>query len=897
MIDADPLVRDLPDPESAQRFLDQFAETHPSFVKKLSKNRALESDLLTLVSYSPLLAATLLQNPEYLWWLNRKRSEGTVRDKQELLESLARFSMTNSQVESNVLLSRFRRRELLRIFLRDIRRLATIAEITEEISNLADAVLENALRMARQDLDNRYGSPLETDDKGRKKQADFCIVSLGKLGSSELNYSSDIDLLFIYSGEGSTSGSGSKGTVTNREYFVKLAQSITKLVGGQSGEGAAYRVDMRLRPHGRVGPLAMSLRDTVKYYCSEAAAWERQVLIRSRSSAGSESIFKLFFLQVENTVFASEQVVAEALNNVRRSKQKIDLEQKVRTGFDVKLGIGGIREIEFIAQALQLAHGGRDKWLRSPHTLISLTRLADRGHLHENELTELFDAYDFLRHLEHILQMENGLQTHTVSDEPARREMLARRMRCENLTEFDAALAKHTSNVNRAFRRVFSEFRENEEEMQIDVRRESTAKTSRKTMILDDQSEPPNEIRRLIETSPRFAEIVAADPEILRQLPNINGDFPDRDYPNIFAEAVFSGDDFRTQLSSLRKTWHHLVSEILAFDVLEKIALRKAKALQTGLAEASIETALRIARYELERRFAFDIEGFSLAAMGLGKLGGGGVDYDSDLDLVMVFDNTQVQPAVKDEITLLEFYTRAVEIFVNTLSAMTRDGSLYRVDLRLRPHGKDGAIAISHTAFAEYMRTKSAVWELLAFVKLRGVGGNLGIAKSVEAEIREIIHAKAQKIDPDELSAETRRIRMSLEKRRSDARRRFDIDIKYGQGGMLDIYFAIRFLQLRDYVPDDDASRSTDLTLAKLKDAGSLSDENFVKLLGGYTFLSKLDHDLRLTVGRTTRLPLANKNALSIIAERMKIGSIESLLESVTVHRLDIRSAFDAIVA
>ncbi|MGQ0541203.1 MAG: hypothetical protein ACT4O9_05040 [Blastocatellia bacterium] len=896
MIDADPLVRDLPDPESAKRFLDQFAEKHPSQFKKLSKNKALESDVLTLVSFSPLLAATLLQNPEYLWWLNRKRSEGTVRDKQELLESLARFSMTNSQVETNVLLSRFRRRELLRIFLRDIRRLATIAEITEEISNLADAVLENALRVARQELDNRYGSPLETDDKGRRKPAEFCIVSLGKLGSKELNYSSDIDLLFIYSGEGSTSGSGSKGTVTNREYFVKLAESITKLVGGQSGEGAAYRVDMRLRPHGRVGPLAMSLRETVKYYCSEAATWERQVLIRSRSSAGSDHIFKSFFLQVENTVFASEQDVADALDNVRRSKQKIDLEQRVRSGFDVKLGIGGIREIEFIAQALQLAFGGRDNWLRSPHTLISLTRLADRGHLHESELTELFDAYDFLRHLEHILQMENGLQTHTVSEEPASREVLARRMRCERPTEFEAKLSTHTANVNRVFRRVFSDFRENEDESQIEQRTASTAKVFSETILLDGQTEPSDEIRRIVETSPRFAEIVAADPEILNQLPDINGDFPDRDYSSILTEAVFAWDDLRLQLSALRMTWHRLLSEILAFDVLGKTTLKKTKALQTSLAEASIETALRITKFELERRFANEIGRFSFAVMGLGKLGGGGVDYDSDLDLVMVYDNTQMPPVAKSEITLLEFYTRTVEIFVNTLSAMTREGSLYRVDLRLRPHGKDGALAISHTAFSEYMRTKSAVWELLAFVKLRGVGGDPGIARSVEAEIRDIIHAKAKKIDAHELSAETRRIRLSLEKLRSDARRRLDIDIKYGQGGMLDIYFAIRFLQLRDNVPDDDASRSTDLTLAKLKYAGSLSDENFAKLLGGYEFLSKLDHDLRLTVGRTTRLPLANKHALSIIAERMKMASVESLLESVTAHRLDIRSAFDSIV-
>src|SRR5215813_250429 len=176
------LIKDLPDPESARRFITDLAEKNPSQSARLAKNEGLLSDVLTLVSFSPLLATTLIQNPTYIDWLNRKRAHGGGRSKEELLEALARFSLTNSQLETQVLLARFRRRELLRIFLRDIRRLATIAEITEEISNLADAILEHALRLERQELENRFGLPLETDDKGRSKPAGFCIVSLGKLG-------------------------------------------------------------------------------------------------------------------------------------------------------------------------------------------------------------------------------------------------------------------------------------------------------------------------------------------------------------------------------------------------------------------------------------------------------------------------------------------------------------------------------------------------------------------------------------------------------------------------------------------------------------------------------------------------------------------------------------------
>ncbi|MEP6850299.1 MAG: glutamine-synthetase adenylyltransferase, partial [Acidobacteriota bacterium] len=271
------LIEALPDPEAARRFLGELAQKDAAQSGKLTKNPGLLSDVLTLASYSPLLATTLLQHPNYISWLSRRRADAGGRSKDELLESLARFTLTNSQFETQVLLARFRRRELLRIFLRDIRRLATIAEITEEISNLADAILEHALRGARQELENRFGLPLESDEKGRERPSGFCIVSLGKLGSRELNYSSDIDLLFLYSGDGNTAGTGSRESITNREFSIKLAQRVTKLVGEQTGEGAAYRVDLRLRPHGRIGPLAMSVNDTVRYYRTEARGWEKQV--------------------------------------------------------------------------------------------------------------------------------------------------------------------------------------------------------------------------------------------------------------------------------------------------------------------------------------------------------------------------------------------------------------------------------------------------------------------------------------------------------------------------------------------------------------------------------------------------------------------------------------------
>lgn len=890
MTDISQIIGKLPDPVSAQLFWERLSENHPSAAKKLEKRSVLLTDVLTLVTYSPLIASTLLNNTEYIWWLDRKRGESVVRNKEELLESLARFSLTNSQIDQNILYARFRRRELVRIFLRDIRGLSTIAEITEEISNLADSILEDALRKARQEMDNRFGSPQVADAKGRLKPADFCIVSLGKLGSRELNYSSDIDLLFMYTAEGTTSGVGSRGSVTNKEYFNKLASAIIKLVGSSSGEGAAYRVDMRLRPYGSVGPLTASLAETIRYYKEKAAPWERQVLIRMRASAGDRSMFRRFAKEVEPIVFSASETVDHALANVKRSKQMIDLDKATSKGIDVKLGIGGIREIEFIAQALQLAYGGRDSWLRSPHTLISLRRLADRDLLSDTELTELANAYAFLRKLEHILQMEEGLQTHLVPNDENRRYLVARKMFFENIRDLDDAVASNMSNVNRVFRRVFDDQIAKSSLMEKPALETPDIELPSESFTLDTAN--ANDLDRASTISQRISTLIGFQPFLADQFEtyaaafdhqNINAEQMAETLSNSFAkETTFSG-----RLCGLRQSWSGIMLQIAVLDALQHIDIKTSKRLQTYLAEASITSALKIVDLELKDKSVTDIDLSRIAVMGLGKLGGAGVDYDSDLDLVMAYDPDGGSA---------ESFSRAVGIFINVLSAMTRDGSLYRVDLRLRPYGSDGTNAVSIPAFTDYMQTKAAIWEMLAFVKLRGVGGNIELARSVEWDIRCIIHQRALAIPTNELAAETLRVRTSLEKSKTRSRRSTDIDIKYGPGGMLDIYFAIRYLQLRDNVPDDDINRSSGAMLQRLHKVGSLSDADLESMLEGYVFLSRLDHWLRLTTARASKLPLANVRALSITAERMEISSQKDLIDQLNIHRLAIRTSFENIL-
>lgn len=916
------LTKDLPDAEGSRRFYVQFAEKFPAEGQKLLKNEALLSDVLTLASFSPLLATTILQNPGYIWWLKGQRDSATVKTKEELLESLERFALLNSQVEPNVLLARFRRRELLRIYLRDIRGLGTIAEITEEISNLADAILEYALGIARQELDNRYGIPLEVDKKDRAKGAEFCIVALGKLGSGELNYSSDIDLLFLYSKDGTTSGRGVRGAVTNREYFVKLAEFIIKLAGGQTGEGAAYRIDLRLRPNGRVGSLAISLDEAVNYYKVSAQAWERQVLIRSRTCAGNAQIFQNFFNAVKSNVFSVDETIENALENVRLSKEKINLEKTSDRGFNVKLGAGGIREIEFIAQALQLAHGGRDEWLRASHTLITLNRLADRGLISDIELTQLFGAYEFMRRLEHRLQMENGLQTHLVPNESEKRRFIAKRMKFDDLTKFDFALKQHTGSVNQIFNRVFGHGGDlpprintktnigtiNDKAVKKSADQKSVggnynlqpifSSLKKSDFKVDFDRNNLETLEILSEVAPPFAEMLAANPGLIAKLPNKEDEFHEKNYLNFFSAEV-KHESLAQDLAALRKNWARFLLEIVVFDVFEKISSREAKRLQTELAQASIETALRITKSELEKRFTKKVENFSLSVLGFGKLGGGGMDYGSDLDLILVYDEDENLPI--ENLTHAEFYARAVEIFVTTLSSLTREGHLYRVDLRLRPDGKNGATSSGKLSFLNYLQTRAAIWEWLAYVKIRAVAGKMELANFVEAKARRLIHENAQGLIVQDsefktLKDETRRVRDRLEQEKSDTRKGKEVDIKFGAGGMLDIYFAVRFLQLRHNLPDDTENRSTDFMLQKIWANGFLNEEDFQNFSKGYKFLRELDHNLRLTVGRLTRLPNANQKALNTIAKRMKLVSVKDLFEKLTIHRLEIRESFENIL-
>ena len=950
------LLRQLPEAGAPRRLFDRLVAEHESVRQLFQREPGLVSDVLAIAAWSPLLATTLEQNPEYVTWLQRERSSTLVRNREELAESLGRFALTNSQLDAHVRLARFRRRELLRTYLHDIRRTRTVVETTEELSNLADTILEYALNLSRQKLDNRYGSPRSTDERGRISSAEFCIVALGKLGSRELNYASDIDLLFLYSDDGLTAAGGARGQLTNREYFGKLAESILREVGEPTGEGAAYRIDVRLRPHGRVGALAISLVEAVRYYETAAQDWELQALIRARASAGSQRLYTTFAERVIDRVFRSEVSVTAALANVREAKEKIDRQrERQEKGFNVKLGRGGIREIEFIAQALQIAYGGRDPWLRASHTLITLGRLAERGLITGREHSQLSDAYHFWRALEHRLQMEHGLQTHSLPLERERRKLAARRMNFfgdNALADFEAAVAVHTQNVRDAFDQLFDQkepgapagtrpaaafatsFADPEataarlaaslllhrltnphlEKLDVSMltgrlraaadaslnAHRALSFTARVASSLDKTSEQETiaeaEIESLVRVcgaSEFLGEIIAGNPSLIHALSADLEVVRGRDHFRELSDEVTLQENFRAELEALRRTWFRLLVEIGARDAAGELKLRDLNRLLTELAVASINVALLIARREFARRYEEFTANPHLAILGLGRLGSGGMDYGSDLDVVIVYDSTAPSPVAG--LTHEEAYARLAELMIAALSSITRAGSLYRVDLRLRPDGQKGLLVTGSAAFISYLQKRADLWEWLAYVKLRAVAGDLEFGRTIEVAARKSIHEMAHKTERDRLSAETRSVRDRLEQEKA-GRRDADLNIKYGAGGMLDVYFAARYLQLRDCVQDDIDDRTTTATLGRLHANGSLNEADFLALAEGYALLREVDHQLRLIVRRSASLPAPEHPAFRDIARRLGYDAAVELTKELNLRMREIRRAYERIM-
>src|SRR4029453_6025616 len=422
---------------------ERWPASAPPFVDLVEQFALGEASLLHLLAVSRICATRLVRNPETLLWLRQPEVCLASRGYAEMLAELLSVAGESIAAENFAALRVWKGREMTRIALRELGKLAPLEETTAELSQIADISIRRVCEHWNAEFRRPYGSP----------DAEFAILAVGKLGGAELNHSSDVDLLFLYSEEGQLTPQ-----LSYHEFFNRLGKKILETFSTRQPEGSLFRVDLRLRPEGSAGPLARSLQSMENYYAGFGETWERLALIKGRGIGGSRELAYEFLRQHQPFIYPrspSPDLLDEIAGIKRRIERDIVGADKLER--DVKLGRGGIREIEFIVQTLQLIHGARHPFLQEPAMLKALRALRQLDLLPREEVLILDNAYRFLRRVEHRLQIEAEQQTHIVPRDPEALQRLALTLRFSSSEDFTPGLQKRMRAVCPIFQRIVSD--------------------------------------------------------------------------------------------------------------------------------------------------------------------------------------------------------------------------------------------------------------------------------------------------------------------------------------------------------------------------------------------------------------------------------------------------------
>jgi glutamate-ammonia-ligase adenylyltransferase len=885
------LLSDSPDPDSAFLLFDRLIHESPKEVVDLVvRNPDLAHYVITVFGYSRFLAETLLQNPDLLQMIRRQRYLDQSLSLDDFRKAWVAFQSAFAEPDASSLLARFKRREYIRIMLRDVLGIAPLAETTAEISALADVLIGAALEEAEKRLRAR-----RADFSGVRGA--FTILSLGKLGGNELNYSSDVDLFYIFGTPHESPGA----STSSREYFIRLAQQVTEILSCVTREGAVFRIDLRLRPQGSQGELAVSLNHALHYYLTAAHDWERQALIKARYSAGDPDLAREFIHGVQAHIYTQATNLA-AIATALETRAKISKRghepapHPLTRGVDVKRHPGGIRDIEFLVQCLQRVYGGAESWLRSSGTLFSLQKLHDKRHISGKDFQELSGTYVFLRHLEHRLQLRQGQQTHRLPDSREELSIVQRSLRGTagqgDLKDLVSVVRERMAAVAEIYQRVIQQPRQ----ARGDQGSASYALQSTSSWMAPDQSndeilrrfaadspalfkiasrtdlssaEKRNLFRFLsaaLTSSERYAvllhhaeavalalklfaaseyltQILIRHPEeiaTLSELPGISSEGSGYLFDNsfggtraerdpVFAYVASSAIDDNERLAMLRRHYRHRIFASGARDVTECRAVYDSLSSTTSAAEDAIAAAFGIAGGPSD-----------LAVLAVGRLGSGEFDVLSDADLLFVCQESS------DRVVL----TKAAERIVQALAAYTRDGMVFPVDTRLRPHGREGELLVSPSQLMIYCTQEAQPWEALTYTKLRGMAGSRNLADRAMAATNTLFQRFAA--DPAFLGA-IREMREKLESVESES------SLKTSAGAIYDIDFLSSFLLMKNRIPDKHGTLRD--RLWRCAAAGLLSNSDAATLDHAAELFRTVDHVLRLVTGRASKgLPASEQS-------------------------------------
>ncbi len=883
------LLSQSADPQAAVLRLERICEAHPAEFQQIAWTPFGLQALIAVFSSSEFLSEELLRHPGWLVSILSSGCLHRVRSTPEMEADLAAWMAEESGSDEREALAplkfaSFRRRQLLRILVRDVLGFAGLPEITEELSNLADAIIGAACRAVRDELEGRFGVPRLADGSG----CGFAVLALGKLGGRELNYSSDIDLMFLYQGPGETDGLPG---VSNKEFYKKVANRLTELLGTYTSLGMIYRVDLRLRPDGRLGDVCLSLESAKQYYEKRARDWELQMLIKARCAAGDAELGRALLDWVQPMIYSTSMdfSAVERMSEAReRISEKLAARQR-RGGVDVKLAPGGIRDIEFLVQCLQRVHGGRASWLRNSGTLLALNRLRDKDLLSDSEYSRLAGAYQFLRHLEHRLQFAHDRQTHTLPERPDELDLVARRMPAMLLGEDPTPetllgrLNEHFAHVQEVYARVIHA-------QQKAYYAQNAAAPGQPTVEAAAEPEPgapgaSNLVRLLDQRAPAFAAAVnrarfgrlrAAFEHLLESIvrrddwlralnhdPVLCGYLIDIfQHSPYFAEQLVRMPDYFEELRAMRARGRSRMALGEVMPLLEEIGeirrffLRQMFRIQaesiclqasvfetleraSALADAAIVACQRLALklvFESHPPAGADYSPWSqMMVVSLGRLGMQEFDLGSDADLIFILPDADLPE--------LHFWTRVAEKLVSLLGSYTGDGTMFAVNTRLVPNGKGGALVQSESAYRDYFAQKAEAWEGIAYMKSRAVAGDVERATAFLAEL--------QKIDWRRYGQSGRsRKELRLMRERIEREHGETSPLKNAPGGYYDIDFALMYLRLKS-AGIFFKVLNTPARIEVVEQMGHLEHNDAQFLADAATFYRAVDHGLRLISGHT----------------------------------------------
>ncbi len=743
-----------------------------------------------------------------------------------------------------------RRYVMAQIIVRDINRISDLAEVTRTITLFADFAVNTALDFAYAYYQDMYGTPI---GRYTREAQHLSVVAMGKAGGYELNVSSDIDLIFVYPEAGDTSGKRERG---NQEFFTKTGQKLIALLNDITADGQVFRVDMRLRPDGDSGALVLSETALEQYLIQQGREWERYAWCKGRVVTpypnGIASVVRPFVFRKYLDFNAYEAM--RALHRQIRSEVG-------RKGMadNVKLGAGGIREVEFIAQIFQMIRGGRIRSLQLKGTQETLHELARLGILEHHTADTLLAAYRFLRDVEHRLQYWDDQQTQTLPQNPEQQQLLAESMGFADYAAFSDGLNRHRSQVNAIFNEILAEPEETPQQKAESwqwVWQENGDEETLRSRLAEHGFEADTVAERLAQlrhshkyrhlsahAQPRFdavmpplAEAAAAQtnptatllrlldfletvsrrsaylaflnehPQALRQLAGIMSQsswvaaylckYPilldellsaqlmetEHNWPALAAELsdglTNAEGDTEAQMDILRHFQHTQVFRLAVQDLAGLWTVEALSDQLSALADTILAAALPAVWADTPKTHTGTP---NIAVIGYGKLGGKELGYSSDLDLVYLYDDPH--PDAPD------IYGRFVRRLTNWLSAATGAGTLYDVDLRLRPNGDSGFLAHSTAAFEKYQHESAWTWEHQSLTRARFICGNSAIGAFFDRVRQQVL---TQPRDTAELAREIIAMREKMFPTHPPA----DSDVKYARGGVVDVEFIVQYLIL-----------------------------------------------------------------------------------------------------